>query len=128
LHFLQSILFRVLPLKLMKEFSFSPTIISTRLLRSTSLFLLNSMHHGAVTANRLLQNTQVLLELLPKMIHHFSLLKLTRPSKRRSQKNSKLKDSQLSSGSITEKPLTTKEEEQLMISSHGFSRKPDQHP
>merc|ERR1712127_76580 len=62
------------------------------------------------------------------MIHLSSLPRLTPLSKRRSPRNSVSKDSQLSNGSKTEKPLTIKVEEPLTPSSHGSSRKPDHLP
>lgn len=86
------------------------------------------MHHGAVTAKSLPQNMNKLLRLSPKTIHHSLLLRLTPPSTRRSLRNSESKDSQLSNGSKTEKPLTIKVVELLMLLFHGFLRKLDQHP
>merc|ERR1712166_635623 len=61
-------------------------------------------------------------------IHHSSLPRWTPPSTRKFQRNSVSKDSQLSNGSITEKPLITKEEEPETPLSHGSLRKPDHHP
>lgn len=96
--------------------------------RTTSSFSLNSMHHGAVTARSLLQNTALLPKSLPRTTHHSPLLKLMPPRKRSSLRDSVSKASQHSSSSKTEKRLTTLEEEPQTLLSHGFSRSQDHHP
>jgi len=86
------------------------------------------MHHGAVTAKSLHQNTALLPKSSPKTTHHFTLVKLMPPNKRSSPRDSVSKASQHSSSSKTEKRLTTLEEEPQTLSSHGSSRNQDQHP